>query len=236
MRYIVKFQRLASVRFISHLELMRCLHRALRRSGIKVAYSEGYNPQIRMSFAFAMPVGLISYGEYFDIRLVDGQSNMSPSAFTEILNNNLPLGVRIADCVEATDKTPHLSALTQFAEYEISYGAQYVSTVAKSVEPFFSRDEIITTVSTKKGLKEQDIKKAIISFDIKEQAEDHITLRLRTAMSEQLSVKASAVVDEFNRFCQFTEENISSTIRTDFYSVNDEGVEIYPMDFIRGSV
>jgi len=236
LRYIVKFQRLASVRFISHLELMRCLHRALRRSGIKVSYTEGYNPQIRMSFAFAMPVGLISYGEYFDIRLEDGQDGMSPHAFTEILNSHLPDGIRILDCVEATDKTPHLSALVQYAEYEVSYKKDYIDAVKGALCTFMAQDNITVSVQTKKGFKEQDIKRAIVSFDIKEQGADYITLRLRTAMSEQLSVKASVVVNEFNRYCGFTDENASATVRTDFYSINDSGAEVYPLDSIRGTL
>ncbi len=46
------------VRFLSHLDLLRTMERALRRSGLPIAYSEGYSPpRPKMSFGFALPVG-----------------------------------------------------------------------------------------------------------------------------------------------------------------------------------
>ncbi|HHY14975.1 MAG TPA: DUF2344 domain-containing protein, partial [Firmicutes bacterium] len=54
------------VRFLSHLDLLRTMERALRRSGLPIAYSEGYSPRPKMSFGFALPVGVLSTAEYGD--------------------------------------------------------------------------------------------------------------------------------------------------------------------------
>src|SRR5574337_1790772 len=63
------FQKVGVLRFLSHLEVMRALGRALRRAGIAVAYSQGFNPQPKLSLALALPVGVEGRQELGDIEL-----------------------------------------------------------------------------------------------------------------------------------------------------------------------
>ena len=78
MRLIVRFERLEEIKYISQLDMLRTIHRALRRADIPVAYSEGFNPQPKVSFGFALSVGLVSYGEYMDIQL---KNDIAPELF-----------------------------------------------------------------------------------------------------------------------------------------------------------
>ena len=63
----IKFAKYGTMKFISHLDVMRYFQKAVRRSGLDVAYSEGFNPHQIMSFAAPLGVGQTSESEYFDI-------------------------------------------------------------------------------------------------------------------------------------------------------------------------
>ena len=68
-RLRVKFGRGRKLKYISHLDLMRLWERGLRRAGVPVAYSEGFNPRPRLSFASPLAVGTTSESELLDILL-----------------------------------------------------------------------------------------------------------------------------------------------------------------------
>ena len=61
-------------RFLSHLDLMRAMERALRRARLPLAFSEGYNPHPRVAYASALAVGVTSEGEYLDLELEEDLS------------------------------------------------------------------------------------------------------------------------------------------------------------------
>ena len=71
MKQRVRFTKLGKVRFLSHRDLARVWERALRRAGVRVAYSEGFSPRPRLSFGLALSTGYESLGEYLDIDLAD---------------------------------------------------------------------------------------------------------------------------------------------------------------------
>ena len=69
MKYRVKFSKNGPVRFVGHLDMMRYFQKAIRRAGLPIKYSEGFNPHQIMSFAAPLGVGVTSDGEYMDIEL-----------------------------------------------------------------------------------------------------------------------------------------------------------------------
>ena len=71
MKTLVKFARGGALRHTSHLDLQRVVQRTLRRAGIPVAYSHGFNPHPILSFAQALGVGLETRGDYFMIEMRD---------------------------------------------------------------------------------------------------------------------------------------------------------------------
>ena len=78
----LRFYKRGSLAYIAHLDLVRTLTKAIKRAGIPVRYSEGFNPHPRMSFSTAMSIGLDSDCEFLDIRLtteVDPRSCFPPS-------------------------------------------------------------------------------------------------------------------------------------------------------------
>ena len=69
MKVRIKFSKNGPLKFIGHLDVMRYFQKAIRRSSIPIAYSEGFNPHQIMSFASPLSVGHTSQGEYMDIEV-----------------------------------------------------------------------------------------------------------------------------------------------------------------------
>ncbi|MGI6547072.1 MAG: TIGR03960 family B12-binding radical SAM protein [Bacillota bacterium] len=103
-------------RYISHLDFMRALERALRRARIPVSYSEGFNPHPRISYASALAVGVTSSAEYVDVRLAEA---VSPHKVAADLNDQLPPGLRVIRAEVANAKQA-LMAMINAAGYKVT--------------------------------------------------------------------------------------------------------------------
>src|SRR4051812_21924363 len=86
------------MRFTSHRDVARALERALRRAGLPMAYSAGFSPHPKVSYAGAAPTGVSSEAEYFEIGLADPRE---PGQVRADLDAALPPGLDIVDVVEA---------------------------------------------------------------------------------------------------------------------------------------
>jgi radical SAM family uncharacterized protein len=93
-RYRVIFEKRGRARFLSHLEMMNVIQRALRRSGLPLSFSEGFHPHPKISAGPSLAVGMEGLGEFFDVELLD---RVEPSP--ELLNALLPPGVSVKSCV-----------------------------------------------------------------------------------------------------------------------------------------
>lgn len=97
-RLRITYRKRGDLRFLSHLDFVRTLERALRRSELPIRYSQGFNPRIRLSFPGALPVGLEVEGEEFDVML------NSPVELMEVaqkLREVLPAGLDLVSVVHA---------------------------------------------------------------------------------------------------------------------------------------
>ena len=81
MKLRLKITKDKSIRFISHLEYVRTIERAIRRAKLPAAYSEGFNPHLKFSLASALGVGVVSYAEFCEIELAyDGRRSRRKNA------------------------------------------------------------------------------------------------------------------------------------------------------------
>lgn len=90
----IKYRKGEEVKFISHRDLMRAFQRAIRRAGLPVAYSQGFNPHMKIAWGNALKVGAISEAEFAEIQ-IDGW--VKPSELMARLNAALPPGLEILD-------------------------------------------------------------------------------------------------------------------------------------------
>ena len=84
------------MRFISHLDLMRLFHRALRRAGLPVAITRGFSPRIKMSLMKALKLGVESSSEE---ALFYMNEKLEPQEFITRLNTKLPDGIKVMSAI-----------------------------------------------------------------------------------------------------------------------------------------
>lgn len=90
----IKYTKGEEVKFISHRDLMRAFQRAIRRAEIPIAYSQGFNPHMKISWGKALKVGQTSDSEYAELQL---ESWIKPNELMQRLNPQLPKGIEILE-------------------------------------------------------------------------------------------------------------------------------------------
>lgn len=116
MRIRIKHNKTGSLVFLSHLDMMLTMNRALRRSGLPFACTEGFHPKPKFSFGQPLGVGMASTGEYFDLVL---QRNVPISCIFHALTAVLPSQLQIQGVQEISPGESSLMALLWGAVYEM---------------------------------------------------------------------------------------------------------------------
>lgn len=161
MKMRLKFEKKGDMRYISHLDLMRTFSRAIRRAQLPIAYSQGYNPQPRISIALPLSLGYTSDGEYMDMEL---SCDISAQDVMDRLNSQLPCGLKIKQCMEIGESKTSLMALIRYALYGITFKDVDVEALNNAVEDITKSDHVMAEKKTKSGIKAVDIKEDIVKM------------------------------------------------------------------------
>jgi len=146
------------IRFVSHLGFMRAFERAVRRARIPVAYSGGYHPHPKISFATALGVGMTSEAEYLDMELDDAASgHLSTQDVFERLRLAAPPGMPVI-AVCAANGRPTLASRIEWASYRVGVHDDVRHKLKDAVLEFVSSDSAIAEVNTKSGQRRADIR------------------------------------------------------------------------------
>src|SRR3954466_15146684 len=97
-RLRVRYAKRGRLRFTSHRDITRAVERAIRRAGIQVAFSAGFTPHPKISYAGAAATGVASEAEYLEIGLT---APSDPEQVRAGLDDALPEGLDVLDAVEA---------------------------------------------------------------------------------------------------------------------------------------
>lgn len=164
-RVLLTLKKDASVKYISHLDLVKAFECALRRAKVPVAYSEGFNPRPRMSFGTAVGVGVCSDDERF---ILDLAEPVEPGAIMDSLNGNLPPGLRIlsAESVPEGMKSP-ISGLNA-SDFEITISCSDISAVRQVIVRILGSAEYPVTRVKVAESKVVDIRPFVMSLDVTE--------------------------------------------------------------------
>jgi radical SAM-linked protein len=158
-RLRIKFRRGEGLKYISHLDLMRLWQRALNRAGIRLAYSEGFNPHPRLSLAAPLALGVTSQAELMDIMLATWSS---PHSFTAAVARQLPDGIEILQTYNIALTLPSLQSQVAFAEYSVELKtAKNRSEVENSIESLLARESLPWEHQRDTGPRRYDIRKLI---------------------------------------------------------------------------
>ena len=181
----IKYSKLGDISYISHLDIIKLMERIVRRTGLKLSYSEGFNPHMKLSFAVAKGVGLPSDGELLEIQTIEG---MDEASALLALNQVLPEGIEALGLKER-EKGKSLSALLKRSRYLCTFKGY-----RESIESFLNQDEILLTLKTKKGPKEKEVKELIYHWQIAGEGED-VLLDLTLAAGSEKNLRIDAFVD-----------------------------------------
>lgn len=156
----VFFKKTGRMKFISHLDLQRFMIRMIRRSGIPVWYSEGFNPHPYITFALPLSLGFESTYDVMDMRLDD--DNFPLDKTLEMLKAVMPDGIELFGIGEPKTKAGKIA----FADYEIIFD-KIGDDVVESFNAFLSQKEILTEKRSKKGkMNKVDLAPSIKSFKV----------------------------------------------------------------------
>lgn len=182
-RFRVRFEKRDALRFISHLDMMRTFELALRRAGINVAHTQGYNPRPKVSFAQALPLGVESLDEIVDIDVehMEAEDAAAPTAneLVSRLGKELPAGLNLLSAEIASGR-PRVAA----AEYrsELPKDQEIRSAVAARLVSFMasSHHEFTRLRGGKKPPKRFDARALVLDARLQGSA---LTMRLATTQA-----------------------------------------------------
>jgi len=167
MKVRVKFSKHGVIRYIGHLDIMRYFQKAIRRSGLPVAYTKGFNPHQSLAFAQPLGVGIESEGEYFDLEL---NELYKKEEMIHSLNMKMADGIEILDMVLLPDTSKNAMASVQAASYQINFFPNHEPDFdwKNKLLHFLHSDTILYTKETKKSTIDLNLKESIYDFKILE--------------------------------------------------------------------
>jgi radical SAM-linked protein len=157
-RLRVRYAKRGRLRFSSHRDFSRAFERAVFRARVPMAYSSGFNPHPRISYAGAAPTGSASEAEYLEIALAEV---VDPDSVHTALEEALPDGLDVLAVVEA--KGGSLADQLEASRWLIDLAADPAEAAA-AVERFLGEPEVVVERMTKKGLRTFDCRAAVVSM------------------------------------------------------------------------
>lgn len=149
----VFYEKTGRAKYISHLDINRCMQRALRRAEIPVWYTEGFNPHPYTTFALPLSLGFESLCETMDMRIT---RVMSCSEVAQKLNAVLPEGLVVKKVALQKNKPEKIRQ----ANYTVrmDFVDADAEAALQKLSKFDQRESILVMKRTKKGMKETDIR------------------------------------------------------------------------------
>jgi len=157
-RLRIRYAKRGRLRFTSHRDFSRAFERAVFRARVPMAYSSGFNPHPRISYAGAAPTGSASEAEFLEIALAEV---VDPAAIHAQLAEALPDGLDVMEVVAAEGGS--LADRLEASHWQIDLAATY-DDVAAAVEAFLAAPSIEVERMTKKGLRTFDCRAAVASM------------------------------------------------------------------------
>ncbi len=152
----IRFAKRGRLRFTSHRDFQRAFERALRRAHVPVAYSQGFTPHPKVSYAGAAPTGAASEAEYLEIAVTE---ECEPSAVAKALDAALPPGLDIVDVVTADDGS--LADQLQASQWLIEVPGVPREELSAAAKTFLAEPVVEVQRMTKNGVRTLDARGAV---------------------------------------------------------------------------
>ncbi len=207
------FEKCGRAKYISHLDLNRCMLRTFRRSRLPIWYTEGFNPHPYYSFALALSLGFESSCEILDFNL---NEDIPFDEIRDKLNAVMPEGMRIVKVAEQKQK---ITAITE-AEYSFSLASEDISGLYDDIEKLLDQPEISVEKKTKKGMKMVDIKPDIRVMSC-QKAENSVDMVIRLPAGTQTNLNPTLFIESLKDFSSISFE-AEKICRTGIFCADNE--------------
>ena len=191
----LRFSKTGRLKYISHLDINRAMSRALKRAGIPLWYTEGFNPHPYMSFSLPLSLGVESLCESVDLRITGEITNKE---IKDWLNSVLPEDLKI---VEVYDDFRDNSEIV-YSDYVYKVECADNDLALEKIKNVLSSDEILALKKGKQGrkrvMKETNIKSFIDKYSISIR-NDVIVLNIRLLAGPEKNLNPSLLFDTIIR-------------------------------------
>ena len=160
-RLRVRFAKRGRLRFTSHRDFQRAFERALRRARVPIAYSQGFSPHPKVSYAGAAPMGAASEAEYLEISLTRA---CDPADVARSLDAALPAGLDVVEVVEAGGEP--LADRLQASLWRIEMPGAEPTVLAAAVSRFLAAGSVEVRRLTKNGSRVLDARAAVVRLEV----------------------------------------------------------------------
>ncbi len=158
-RLRIQYAKRGRLRFTSHRDFSRAFERAIVRARIPMAYSSGFNPHPRISYAGAAPTGSASEAEYLEIGLAQV---VDPADIHENLSDSLPDGLDVVAVVVAPGGA--LADQLQASHWQVDVDTE-LAAATRAVEAFLALESSTVERMTKRGVRSFDCRAAVLSLE-----------------------------------------------------------------------
>ncbi|MFR9730195.1 TIGR03936 family radical SAM-associated protein [Saccharopolyspora sp. MS10] len=162
----LRYAKRGRLRFSSHRDLARVFERALRRAGVPMAYSQGFSPHPKVSWAGAVPTGVASEAEYVELHLVQ---RADPEVLRAELNRVLPPGMELLEVVEAGPGS--LAERLEASRWGIALPGLPAAELGDAVAALLAAERVEVERMTKDGRRTLDARAAILSAEAQDSAD-----------------------------------------------------------------
>jgi len=207
------------VKFISHLDLMNTLTRALRRAKIPIGFSQGYNPRPLISFGSALAVGITSSSEYIDFEL---KEKYRVAKFKQELNLELPIGIKVLEVEEIPQQTKSLMAQINAAEYKIKLQLKEEvkqEEIEKMLQDFMEEEEIIVVRKRRnKSDRKFNLRPMVFKLGLSDVKDESILIRTLIQTGSSGNLRPEELVKALKERYPISEEfNLTNVHRLGMY-------------------
>lgn len=165
-RIRLRYTKRGRLRFTSHRDFQRAFERALRRAEVPMAYSAGFTPHPKVSYANAAPTGVGSEAEYLEIALA---RTCDPESLRLLLDESLPTGLDITEAVEA--RTPGLAERLEASVWQLRLDGVDPAEARQAVAAFLAAETVDVQRKTKNGIRTFDTRSAVTRLEVLDDAD-----------------------------------------------------------------
>jgi radical SAM-linked protein len=163
----LRYAKRGRLRFMSHRDVARTFERALRRAGVPMAYSQGFNPHPKISWIGAAPTGAASEAEYLEIQLV---REVDAAVLATELGASLPAGLEVIEAVPAGPGS--LAERVDASRWRIEVPGVSTDELRSAVALFLAEDHAEVERLTKDGKRILDVRPSVVSCEVVDATDD----------------------------------------------------------------